>query len=137
MKYAIVLLALAGVWVSARALQIHYSTASQPCSINDVWDCGVVNHSKYSVLFGVPVALIGIVGYGALVVTAALKAFRLMAAGALAGVGFAVYLAYIEKNVLGAWCQYCVASLIIITIIAVLALMQLTRGSRPRRTETA
>ena len=136
MKYAIILLAIAGMCVSARALQIHYSTGTQPCSINDVWDCEVVNHSKYSVLLGVPVALMGIVGYGMLIVTTVLKALRLTAVGAIAGVGFAVYLAHIEKDVLGAWCQYCVASLIIITVIAVLALVQLTRRSHQREPAT-
>ena len=136
MKYAIILLAIAGMCVSARALQIHYGTGTQPCSINDVWDCGVVNHSKYSVLLGVPVALMGIVGYGMLIVTTVLKALRLTAVGAIAGVGFAVYLAHIEKDVLGAWCQYCVASLIIITVIAVLALVQLTRRSHQRERAT-
>jgi hypothetical protein len=37
-----------------------------PCSINDMWDCGIVNHSPYAVLYGLPVAIIGIMGYGLL-----------------------------------------------------------------------
>ena len=63
MRYVIVLLALAGMVVSGLALKVHYDTGSEPCSINDKWDCGVVNHSPYAVFHGVPVAAIGIAGY--------------------------------------------------------------------------
>ena len=45
------------------ALREHYRTDTSPCSINEKWDCGIVNHSPYAVLWGVPVATIGIVGY--------------------------------------------------------------------------
>ncbi len=63
MRYVIAVLALAGAMVSGLALQVHYTIATTPCSINEKWDCGVVNHSSYSLIDGVPVALIGIVGY--------------------------------------------------------------------------
>ena len=62
-RYVIVLLAIAGIVVSALALKVHYDTGSEPCRINDKWDCGVVNHSPYAVIHGVPVAAIGIAGY--------------------------------------------------------------------------
>jgi len=48
MRYLIALLALAGVVVSALALQVHYSTATEPCDINAKWDCGIVNHSPFA-----------------------------------------------------------------------------------------
>ena len=48
MRYLIAILALAGVIVSALALQVHYSTGTEPCSINARWDCGVVNHSPFA-----------------------------------------------------------------------------------------
>ena len=60
MRYLIVLLAFAGMVVSGLALKVHYDTGTEPCSINDKWDCGVVNHSPYAVFHGVPVAAIGI-----------------------------------------------------------------------------
>ena len=63
MRYLIVLLAIAGIVVSVLALKVHYDTGSEPCSINEKWDCGVVNHSPYAMIGGVPVAAIGIVGY--------------------------------------------------------------------------
>jgi uncharacterized membrane protein len=60
MRYLIALLALAGVVVSALALRVHYSTETQPCSINETWDCGVVNHSPFAEIMHIPVAAIGI-----------------------------------------------------------------------------
>jgi hypothetical protein len=48
MRYVIVLLALAGVVVSALALRVHYDTGTEPCSINEKWDCGIVNHSPFA-----------------------------------------------------------------------------------------
>ncbi len=63
MRYLIALLASAGIVVSVLALRVHYSTESAPCSINEKWDCGIVNHSPYAVVYGVPVAALGIAGY--------------------------------------------------------------------------
>ena len=71
MRFVIAILAVAGAVVSALALQVHYSTATEPCSINEKWDCGVVNHSPFAVVGHVPVAAIGIAGYLALVALAA------------------------------------------------------------------
>ena len=59
---AIVMLCLAGVLVSGLALGEHYNTQPSPCSINDKWDCGIVNHSPYATLLGIPVAFVGIFG---------------------------------------------------------------------------
>src|SRR5579875_950150 len=72
MRYVLVILAVAGIVVSSLALQAHYSTRylELPCDINSVWSCGLVNHSRYAVVLGVPVALIGILGYAVLAATA-------------------------------------------------------------------
>ena len=73
MRYLIILLAIAGIVVSSLALKVHYDTGSEPCSINDKWDCGVVNHSPYAVMYGVPVAAIGIAGYLLIAILAFLR----------------------------------------------------------------
>lgn len=128
MRYLFIVLAIAGVYVSARALQVHYSDKPQPCSINEIWDCGVVNHSKYAVMAGIPVALIGAIGYGFLGTLAGLRRFRLLTAAACVGLAFSLYLTYIERYVLGVWCIYCVASLVIISAIVLLCLVRLAFG---------
>ncbi len=108
--------------VSALALQVHYSTATEPCSINAHWDCGVVNHSPFAVMHGVPVAAIGIAGY---LVIAALgflrQRFTLMLV-VFAAFCFALRLTFIEELVLEVWCLYCVISQTIIALILTLSL---------------
>jgi uncharacterized membrane protein len=117
----IVVLCLCGVVTSSLALREHYNTETSPCDINDVWDCGVVNHSPYAVFHGVPVAIIGIVGY-ALLAALAGRFPLLTLMGAVGGMGFALRLTYIEWKILGTWCIYCVTSQGIIAAIFLLAL---------------
>jgi uncharacterized membrane protein len=136
MRYAIAALALAGAVVSALALEVHYSTATQPCSINERWDCGVVNHSPFAVVDHVPVAALGIAGYvvlGAL----ALARFRFfLFVGAVIGFDFALWLTSIEHFVLQVWCLYCVFSQGIISLILLLGLVWLgMEYQRLRRAE--
>jgi uncharacterized membrane protein len=122
MRYLIAILALAGVVVSTLALRIHYSTDTAPCSINERWDCGIVNHSPYSVVAGIPVAAIGVAGYLALAGLALMRQRTLTFLVSLIGLGFALYLAHIERDVLMVWCQYCVISLGIIALITTVSL---------------
>ncbi|MGD0681943.1 MAG: vitamin K epoxide reductase family protein [Terracidiphilus sp.] len=122
MRYLIAILALAGVAVSTLALRIHYSTDTAPCSINERWDCGIVNHSPFSVVAGIPVAAIGIAGYLALAGLALMRQRTLTFLVALTGLGFALYLAHLERDVLMVWCQYCVLSLGIIALITTISL---------------
>jgi vitamin-K-epoxide reductase (warfarin-sensitive) len=122
MRWVLIVLAVVGVIASSLALREHYRTDASPCSINERWDCGIVNHSPYAVLYGVPVAVIGIAGYILLGVLAFRKAYRLMLLAALGGLGFALYLAHIESVVLGVWCIYCVISLGVISALSLLAL---------------
>jgi uncharacterized membrane protein len=139
MRYLIALLALAGVVVSSLALQVHYSTGTEPCSINEKWDCGIVNHSSYAVIDHVPVAAIGIAGYLALALLAFLSKRGLVVAPALLGLAFALYLTHIEKDILQIWCLYCVISQGIIALIVLLSLIWFVAGriTKARATKTA
>lgn len=122
MRYAIAILALAGVVVSALALQVHYSTATEPCDINAKWDCGIVNHSPFAEILHVPVAAIGIAGYLAMAGLALAGRRRLLVGLAASALGFSLYLTYIEKYVLEVYCIYCVTSLGIILVLTALSL---------------
>jgi uncharacterized membrane protein len=122
MRWVLIVLAVVGIAVSSLALREHYRTDASPCSINERWDCGIVNHSPYAVLFGIPVAVIGIAGYLLLGILAFQKAYGLMLVAALSGLGFALYLAHIESAVLGVWCIYCVISLGVISVVSLLVL---------------
>ena len=122
MRWVLIVLPVVGIIASSLALREHYRTDASPCSINERWDCGIVNHSPYAVLYGVPVAVIGIAGYILLGVLAFRRAYRLMLLAALGGLGFALYLAHIESVVLGVWCIYCVISLGVISALSLLSL---------------
>jgi vitamin-K-epoxide reductase (warfarin-sensitive) len=123
MKYLLVILALSGIVVSALALREHYrEEGDAPCSINERWDCGIVNKSPYAMIGPIPVAAIGIAGYLLLGIFAFRRAYSLVLAFALPGLAFALYLAHIEAHILGVWCVYCVASLGLISTISLLSL---------------
>jgi uncharacterized membrane protein len=135
MRYIIACLSLAGVIVSALALQVHYSTATEPCSINEHWDCGIVNHSSYSVMFDVPVAAIGIGGYLLIGILALARRRFLLLVTALIGLGFALHLSGVERDILSVWCLYCVISQGIIALIALLSVAWLVaQAVKKRRT---
>ena len=125
MRYVIVLLAIAGIVVSSLALKVHYDTGSEPCRINDKWDCGVVNHSPFAVVHGVPVAAIGIAGYLLIAVLGFLRFRVWLLLTVLIGLAFALYLTNIEAHVLEVWCLYCVISQAIIAVVTLLALIWL------------
>jgi vitamin-K-epoxide reductase (warfarin-sensitive) len=132
MRYILILLAALGIVASALALREHYRTDTSPCSINQRWDCGIVNHSPYAMLAGIPVAILGIAGYLLMGCLAWRRAWRLLLGAALVGLAFSLYLAHIEARVLGVWCIYCVISLVDISLMTVLA-MGTTVVSRLRR----
>ena len=122
MRYLIAILALAGVAVSALALRVHYCADTEPCSINEKWDCGIVNHSPFAEVLHIPVAAIGIAGYLALAGLALARQRFLLFLAALAGLGFALRLTFIEEYVLQVWCLYCVISQAVIALIVLLSL---------------
>jgi uncharacterized membrane protein len=112
MRYVFLILALLGIAASSLALREHYRTyGDAPCDINDRWDCGIVNHSPYAMFHGVPVADIGIAGYLLLGILALKRRYKIMLILAVPALAFSLYLAHIEKDVLGVWCLYCAISL--------------------------
>lgn len=119
MKYLLLILAMMGVIVSSLALREHYREyGDSPCSINEHWDCGVVNHSPYAMLGPIPVAAVGIIGYILMGILASIRSYRLLLVPTFAGFAFSLYLTNIEAHVLGVWCIYCVISLGIISVMA-------------------
>lgn len=102
-----------------------------------VGDCEVVQSSIYARIGALPVSAIGVAGYLALLVLALVgvqPAHResrliggLLLAGAAVGVAFSAYLTYLEAEVIHAWCQYCVGSAIIMTLIFVATLAEIPR----------
>ena len=133
MRYVIAVLALAGAIVSGLALQVHYTAGTAPCSISEKWDCGIVNHSSYSLIQGIPVALIGIIGYLVLLWLGLARQRVVLLLASLAGLGFSLYLTHLERDVIGVWCLYCVISLGIIAVIPILSIVWLIAEAVRRR----
>jgi vitamin-K-epoxide reductase (warfarin-sensitive) len=121
MKYILLVLAMLGVIASTLALREHYRTyGDAPCDINERWDCGIVNHSPYAVIHGIPVADIGIAGYLLLALLTLKRYYRAMLTLAIPALAFSLYLAHVEERVLGVWCLYCAISLGTIALITLL-----------------
>lgn len=139
MKYVLLILAVLGIVVSSLALREHYREyGDSPCSINERWDCGVVNQSPFALLGGVidqmgihshipivsgmPVATAGILGYILMAAVAFRRSYRWLLLLTFGSLAFSLYLAHIEKDLLGVWCVYCVISLGLICVMSVLTL---------------
>jgi uncharacterized membrane protein len=138
---AIALLAVAGVAVSSVSLYEHFAASKTSfCDFSQSFNCDIVNRSAYSTVLGVPVALIGIIGYLLIIALATIYRNKaetpvLLLIASAAGLGFALYLTYIEKFVLGVWCVLCLTSLGLICCEVMLsgaAIMRLPRGSNNR-----
>jgi uncharacterized membrane protein len=134
LRTLIVLFAVLGAVVATLALQVHYSNKLEPCDINAHWDCGIVNHSRYSMIYGVPVAAIGIAGYLLIGLLALLRKRDWTFTAALAGLCYALYLSHVENSILQVWCLYCVISQCIIALIVILAGIQLGAGRKQQST---
>ena len=132
----IAILAVLGIAVSSVSLAHHFRKSKTSfCDFGESFNCDIVNRSEYSTIAGVPVALIGILGYLALLAFATFYRDKaetpgILVVGSLGGLGFALYLTYIEKYVLFAWCILCLSSLALIFSITVLSILLFLRSIR-------
>jgi uncharacterized membrane protein len=132
----IALLAVAGIAVSSVSLYHHYGTSKTTyCDFAESFNCDIVNRSTYSTFLGIPDALIGILGYAALLALATVYRTKIetpiiVLIASVAGLGFALYLTYIEAFVLATWCILCLSSLSVIFLIAVLSSFLAARSMR-------
>jgi uncharacterized membrane protein len=137
---AIAIFALLGIAVSSVSLDHHFrKSKTSYCDFGQTFNCDIVNRSEYSTIAGVPVALIGILGYVTLLAFATFYREKaetpgILLAGSVAGLAFALYLTYVEKFILGVWCILCLTSLFAIFMVAVLScILFLHSVNRARR----
>jgi uncharacterized membrane protein len=135
--WASVVLSGLGIYVSGYLSYKRVAGGSLACTR---WaQCDVVNNSVYAYVLGIPVSFLGLAGYGLLLVLA-IAALRtsgtvqrgILAASLLAslgGVGFSIYLTYLEIYVIEALCAWCVASAIIITLLALTSAVGIWRAA--------
>jgi len=125
-----VTLIVLGVLATAIGAFLTYERARgtlPPCPVGG-GGCATVQHSRYAELAGINVAVLGIVGYVGLLLAAAMPGDPGRVGGlllSLVGFGFSAYLTYLELFVIDAICQWCVASAIVMTALAVLTVWRL------------
>jgi uncharacterized membrane protein len=105
-------LAIVGLLISAYLSWVHYMGVAPVC-VGGSGGCQSVQTSSYATIFGVPVAVIGLVGYSALLLSAWLRSELGIYLGflvSLVGTLFSAYLTYLEVFVIHAICEWCVAS---------------------------
>lgn len=131
LRITLTVLAVIGVGLASYLTYIHYAGIEPLCSIKGN-PCSQVQKSIYSELVGVPVALIGLIGY--VVILGSLLApeeerLRFVTAGlTLGGFGFSAYLTYRELFTLHKICEWCVSSAILMTIMMCLSIWRFLRG---------
>ena len=118
MTKAIAALAVVGLAISIYLTYVHYAGIEPVCS--SISNCERVQTSEYAELVGIPVAVLGIVGYAAILVSLWMRV-DVTALLAYLALAFSAYLTWAEVFKIDAICQWCVASAIITLAIAVLA----------------
>ena len=125
LRIALATLALAGASVSGYLVWVRYAGVEILCTTGG---CATVQSSPYAKLLGVPVAVLGLAGFaliGATALSAAPLARAAGAATALTAFVFGSYLLVVQLTVIGAVCDWCVASDAITTLLAAAALLRL------------
>jgi uncharacterized membrane protein len=125
MNRLIAVLCLLGAGIAGYLTWGHFAEL-EPFCVGGGGACERVQSSRYAELLGVPVAVIGLAGYAAVLGSLALDR-AVTALLALVGAGFSAYLTYIELAIIHAICQWCVASAAVMTAIAVVAMLHLAR----------
>jgi len=126
--------ALAGLGIAGYLTAVHYAGGTPACAI--AHGCATVQQSRYAELAGVPVALLGLLGYAGVLASLARDgegARTVTAFLSLAGFGFSGWLTYVEVARLDAICSWCVASAVCMTLLAVLSVARLVCDATPAR----
>ena len=130
----LIALAIIGLLVSVY-MTIYKITSNDNMCIGSK-DCSVVNASRYSELYGIPVAVFGILGYAAILAVLLFErnpgffkqnGTMLLFGLSLTGFLFTLYLIFLEIALIKAYCPFCIASQATMTIIFILAVIRVVR----------
>jgi uncharacterized membrane protein len=133
-EITLIALAIIGLLVSVY-MTIYKITSNDSMCIGSK-DCSVVNASRYSELYGIPVAVFGVVGYAAILSVLLFERnpgfFRqngtmLLFGLSLTGFLFTLYLIFLEIALIKAYCPFCIASQATMTFIFILAVIRVVR----------
>ena len=125
LRAAIAVACLIGIGIAAYLTYVHYADVAPVCTTGG---CEKVQKSKYAELAGVPVALLGLVAYVALLGLAFVRGVDAALAGvflAIVGVAFSGYLLWAQLGPIGAICQWCIGNDVTIAVVAVLYVVRM------------
>jgi uncharacterized membrane protein len=130
-RIAMIVLALLGIGIASYVTYVHYAGIKPACTAGE--SCTKVQTSTYSELAGVPVALMGLIGYVAILATllapeSERTRFATLAL-TLGGFGFSAYLTYRELFSIHAICEWCVTSAVVMTLLMLLSAWRFMRGA--------
>ena len=127
LRTAVAVLALAGAAIAAYLTYAKYADATIACSTGG---CETVQSSEYAEILGLPVPVLGLIGYLGILATTfvAGETARLVGAAlALGGLAFSIYLLVVQIVAIGALCQWCLASDVVMLLLTVAAVARLRR----------
>ena len=129
LRLAVAGVAAAGVAVAGYLTYVHYRPAALICTGGG--GCEAVQESAYAEIAGIPVALLGLLAYIAVLGLVAWDtelARTLAATIALSAVGFAAYLVVVQAFVIEEWCVWCLVNdLVVVPLLAVLTVWRVVR----------
>jgi uncharacterized membrane protein len=132
LQVAILVLCLLGIGDAGYLTYVHYAGIKVACLASG--GCETVQASRYAKLDGIPVAVLGLIGYVAILITLPIRGELGRAAAfaiSLIGFGFSMYLTYRELFTIKAICQWCVASAVLMTALTILTAVRFLRDEAP------
>jgi uncharacterized membrane protein len=137
LRFAVALLALIGAGIAGYLTYTHFKGSPPVCLTSG---CEVVQNSRWSELFGIPIALLGMLTYLSIVATTLVRHPRAKQVGAmiaLTALGFNAYLLYIQAYEIGRYCTWCVANEIVSAVLAPIAIAWLLSPDDRDKSESA
>jgi uncharacterized membrane protein len=129
LRIVVAALALVGAGIAGYLTYTRYAHVTIACTTGG---CETVQSSDYAEIVGIPVAVLGLAGYAGIFATALFPGELARVAGgglALGGLAFSVYLIFVQVFAIGAFCQWCLASDVVMALLAAATLARL----RPRQ----
>jgi uncharacterized membrane protein len=133
LRITLIVLTVIGLGIASYLTYVHYAGIKPVCTAGG--SCAKVQTSVYAKLAGVPVALIGLLGYiailGSLLAREGETSRFATMAFTLVGFGFSAYLTYRELFTIHAVCEWCASSAVIMTVLMCLSIWRFLRGDAP------
>lgn len=131
LRVALAVVSLLGLALAIYLTAVRVGGGDLACVVGG--GCDVVQNSEYATLVGIPVPVLGILGYAGFLLAAALPGPLGRALGlfnGLVALAFSGWLTYVEAFILEAWCAWCVTSAILVTIATALTIARVIVGNR-------